>query len=406
MKKRLIALLLVLALLLPAGMALAATKYYRVNTTSLKVRFLPSESAEVLGSYRKDYALTVSSTKDGWSYVTFSNGFQGYVQSSYIKKCSSYSAWITGDDTPMRTGPDGSFTTTAKLAKGRKVTVLTHGSKYDYISAGDLGTGYVMNGFLSKKKVAASGKASESTAATGGGYDAWVFNAGYRTVNLRTAASTNAPVIARYPSGTKVQVISHGKTWDKVTVDGNTGYMMTSFLSTSEPAPTPTPNPGSADPGQGGSGYTAYVVNDNKGTVNVRKGNSTNYRVEFKVRYGDEVTVLQHGSSWDKIEFNGKKGYIQNKYLQTSKPSDIPAVTEAPVQPVTPAENFPYTGTIWADNGKDVNVRNKPYDWAGLKVGIVSLPVGTTVTVKNKTNGFYEIEYNGITGYVKSKFVK
>ena len=52
MKKRLIALLLVLALLLPAGIALAATKYYRVNTTSLKVRFLPSESAEVLGSYR------------------------------------------------------------------------------------------------------------------------------------------------------------------------------------------------------------------------------------------------------------------------------------------------------------------------------------------------------------------
>ena len=80
MKKRLIALLLVLALLIPAGIASAAT-WYRVNTSSLKVRFLPDDSAKVLGSYRKDYACTVSSTKNGWSYVTFSNGTEGYVQS-------------------------------------------------------------------------------------------------------------------------------------------------------------------------------------------------------------------------------------------------------------------------------------------------------------------------------------
>ena len=89
MKKRLIALLLVLALLIPVGVASAAT-WYRVNTSSLKVRYLPDDSANVLGSYRKDYACTVSSTKDGWSYVTFSNGTEGYVLAKYITKASSY----------------------------------------------------------------------------------------------------------------------------------------------------------------------------------------------------------------------------------------------------------------------------------------------------------------------------
>ena len=208
MKKRLIALLLVLALLIPAGIASAAT-WYRVNTSSLKVRFLPDDSAKVLGSYRKDYAATVSSTKNGWSYVTFSNGTEGYVQSKYISKASSYKAWVTKDDTSLRKGPDGNFDAIASLAKGTKVSVLSHGSKYDYVSAGDLGSGYIMNGLLSKKQVKASGNQSTSTAATGGNYNAYVFNAGYRTVNLRQSPSTSAPVIAEYPSGTQVYVVYH-----------------------------------------------------------------------------------------------------------------------------------------------------------------------------------------------------
>ena len=103
MKKRLIALLLVLVMLVPAGIASAAT-WYRVNTSSLKVRFLPSENSKILGSYRKDYAATIKSTKDGWSYVIFSNGFEGYVQTKYLSKGSSYSAWVAYDNTSLRKG--------------------------------------------------------------------------------------------------------------------------------------------------------------------------------------------------------------------------------------------------------------------------------------------------------------
>ena len=130
----------------------------------------------------------------------------------------------------MRTGPSGDFIAVAKLARGRKVSVLSWGSKYSYVSAGDLGTGYVVNDLLSKKKVAASGNASETTAVTGGNYDAWVLNAGYRKVNLRSQPNSKAPIMASYPTGTKVRVLAHSATWDKIQVDGNTGYMMTKFL--------------------------------------------------------------------------------------------------------------------------------------------------------------------------------
>ena len=64
MKKRLIALLLVVILLVPAGMASAAG-WYRVNTSSVKVHYMAGENSKVLGSYRRDYACKILSSSNG-----------------------------------------------------------------------------------------------------------------------------------------------------------------------------------------------------------------------------------------------------------------------------------------------------------------------------------------------------
>jgi uncharacterized protein YgiM (DUF1202 family) len=398
MKKRLFALLLVLVLLIPAGIASAAT-WYRVNTTSLKVRFMPSENAEVLGSYRKDYALTIKSTKDGWSLVTFSNGFQGYVQTKYLTKGSSYSAWIYSDDTALRKGPDGSFAAKANLARGLKVKVLTHGASYDFVDAGSLGTGYVRNSLLSKKKIAASGSASTSNEVTGADYDAWVMGTG--KVNLRQSANSNAAVIASYAPGTKIHVISHGPTWDRVTVDGNTGWMMTKFISTREPAPTPTPAP-TADPGK--KGYTAYVVSANKKAVHVRKGPSKNYSVQFSVDYGTPVLVLDHGKTYDKIKVNGRTGYMQNSFLQLAKPSDAGnIVTQDPN--ITPAPTPKFEAYYTTVKVNDLNFHKQKGDWASNVDGVGRLQLGNVVKVLSNDGSWAKVEYNGKTGWVHSEFL-
>ena len=400
MKKRLIALLLVLTMLLPAAVASAAT-WYRVNTTSLKVRYLPDDNAKVLGSYRRDYAATVSSTKDGWSYVTFSNGVEGYVQSKYITKASSYKAWVTRDDTALRKGPDGNFSAIANLARGTKVTVLTHGSKYDYVSAGDLGSGYIMNGLLSKKKVAASGKASTTTNVTGGDYTAYVFNSNNGKVNLRQSASTKSPVIAQYPTGTQVYVVYHSVEWDKIQVDGKEGWMMTRFLSTAVPAPTPVVNPD--EPVPDGT-YTAYVVSGNKKQVHVRKGNSKGYTVLFNVPYGAPVTVLKHDTKWDYIQYNGKKGYMDNSFLQLAKPTDAPAIEtlDPSVSPTPKPEFQPYTTTV---NVNDLNFHKQKGDWSSNVDGVGRLQLGDTVEVLAISGEWAKVKYNGFTGWVHKKFL-
>lgn len=403
MKKRLIALLLVVALLIPAAVASAAT-WYRVNTTSLRVRFLPDTSAKEIGSYRKDYACTVSkTTKDGWSYVTFSNGTEGYVQSKYITKASSYKAWIYKDDTSLRKGPDGSFQAIASLAQGTKVTVLSHGSKYDYVSAGDLGQGYVVNSLLSKKKIAPSGNESTGTA-SGGNYEAWVFNAADRKVNLRKNPNTNAAVIAQYPSGTQVHVVSHGETWDKVQVGGNEGWMMNRFLSTSVPAPTPVVDPSVTPVPDGGNSYTAYVVSANKKGVHVRKGNSKGYSVQFDVPYGAPVTVLKHDTKWDYIQYNGQKGYMDNSFLRLAAPGDAPAIEtlDPSITPAPKQEFQPYTTTV---NINDLNFHKQKGDWSSNVDGVGRLQQGDTVEVLAVSGDWAKVKYNGFTGWVHKKYL-
>ena len=399
MKKRLIALLLVLILLVPAGIASAAS-YRRVNTTNLVVRMQPSTSAKTLATYSKDSVCTLSKTENGWSYVTFVSGTTGWVQAKYLSKVSSYTAWVAYDNTQLRPRAAGSGSL-ATLAKGTKVSVISHGSNYDYVKAGDFGYGYIINSRLSKKQVKASGSESKSNVASGGNYDAWVLIAGDRTVNLYSSASTSSAKIASYGAGTKVYVNSHGSKFDNVTVDGNTGWMLTAYLNRSEPAPTTVPGGGGSS---GDTSYTAYTVSANKKAVHVRKGAGKGYSVSFDVPYGAPVKVLKHNSKWDYIQYNGKKGYIDNSFLQLSKPKDAgEIVTQDPNAVVTPKPAFsPYSATV---NINDLNFHKQKGDWSSNVDGVGRLQAGYVVTVLAESGDWAKVKYNGYEGWVYLKYL-
>ena len=401
MKKRVVALVLVLLMLVPV-IASAAT-YYRVNTSSLVVRMLPEDNAEKLASYSLDTALKFTKKIDSkWSYVEFVGGKEGYVQTKYISKVKSYSAWVTNDDTPIRAGVAYNSTEVGRLARGAKVTVLTHGKKYDYVKS-SIGSGYVMNGWLSKKKVKASGKASVPAVNPSTNYTAYISN-GTRVVNLRAEPSTKSAIIMYYPTGTQVTVQYHANSsWDYVQIGSNQGYMMSRFLTTAKPAPTEVPAAPTPEPGA----YTAYVTSDNGKGVNVRKGPGTGHTVLFQAPYGSEIKVLKHDKKWDKIEQNGKVGYMQNKFITLSLPTGY--TTPAPGAEFTPkptATPFTaYTATVTCPEGEKVNVRAKPYKSSAVK----RLDPGTTVLVVGvyaKDKAWVKVSIDGKEYYMKKEFLK
>ena len=312
MKKRFVAFLLVLVLLVPCAVASAAT-WYRLKS-SVKLRYLPDYNSEVLDVYRTDWALTINKTVDkNWASITFSNGRVGYIERSKYVHVNSYSAWVTKNDISLRHGPDYSFATIGTLNQGDKVTVLTHGSNYDYVKTSSGNYGYVANNVLSKKKVNPPKASSEKKS---GSYTAWVVSRG-GTVGLRSSASGSDNVVfAKYSPGTKLTVLEYGSQFCYVTVvgDGNTGYMRTKYISKNEPAPiveeskpvTPTFSP-----------YTTTTCSSGGNSPRLYQGEGLGWS-SVKLAEGTTVNVVAKGTDpyWVKVELDdGRKGYMPLKFL-------------------------------------------------------------------------------------------
>ena len=107
-----------------------------------------------------------------------------------------------------------------------------------------------------------------------------------------------------------------------------------------------------------------------------------------KCKAGTVVMVLEYGSKWCKISDNGDVGYVQTSCL---KGYDAETVG---------------TGLL-SYNGKTtgsttINVRNAP---SGDSAKVAEWETGTEVEVFGLEKGWYEIEYNGIHGFVMEKFL-
>lgn len=199
---------------------------YRVNTSWLKAHSKPSYSAKVVDSYRRDFAVSILRTyKGGWARVRFlPSGKTAYVQSRYLSRSESYTAYVSKENTVVHTGPAISFKSLGKLRKGAQVKVLSHGSAFDYVSTSK-GRGYIRNTHLASSKPAAG------TGAKSGSKAAHIRNPRNRTVNLRTGPGKKYKVIAEYRPGTKVTLLQRGSAWCKVRVHGRTGYIMRKYIA-------------------------------------------------------------------------------------------------------------------------------------------------------------------------------
>ena len=123
-------------------------------------------------------------------------------------------------------------------------------------------------------------------------------------LNLRETASLTAKVLGQYPTGTLVEIVESGSEWHKVSVGGQQGYMMAKFLKV-------TDETGAVKP------YTATLINVNGGKiVNFRTGPSLNSKIIRTVPVGTQVTVLEHGTDWCKVDVDGETGYISTWFMK------------------------------------------------------------------------------------------
>ena len=173
---------------------------------------------------------------------------------------------------------------------GTWITVLEPGDTWSKVTVNGK-TGYMMSQYLSS---------AENTAVM------YVQTNTGIGLNLRKGPSEKSEIITSYKPGTAVQVLKKGNGWYYVCVSGQKGYMSSRFLVAQKASYT---KPVTA--------FTATLKNINGGKiVNFRLYPGMNTKIIRTVPVGTQVTVLEMGENWSKVEINGEQGYVSTYFLK------------------------------------------------------------------------------------------
>jgi uncharacterized protein YgiM (DUF1202 family) len=191
-------------------------------------------------------------------------------------------------------------------------------------------------------------------------------------LRLRAAPSFDATILNSYNTGTVVEILGTSGDWYNVKAPDNTaGYMYSTYVSLG-----------------GSGGTTAYVTSANGYGVRLRTGPSKGYRVLAVYAVGTEVTVLQTGVIWSRIQIGSTVGYMMSEFL-TASPS-----------PTTPPSGD--MATVWSSNGLGVRLRSGP----GTGYSIIGLySVGTRVAVQTRGTDWDYILVGSRLGYMMNDFL-
>ncbi|MBQ8161260.1 MAG: SH3 domain-containing protein [Clostridia bacterium] len=220
------------------------------------------------------------------------------------------------------------------------------------------------------------GASADSTAYVVGGW-----------LRLRALPSFDAETIASYYTGTRVTVYSTTGAWSYVQgPDGQNGYMYSAYLSSQAPAS-----------GSGTStSITGYVTSGNGGNVALRSGAGKAYTAIAYYAVGTKLTILELGTTWDRVKIGSTTGYMMAKYVTTTPPASQPVVTNPP------SSSTSYTAYVTSQNGKGVNLRTgagKGYASIGL------YQVGTPVTVLQKGSIWDYVQIGQTKGYMMAAYL-
>ena len=274
----------------------------------------------------------------------------------------------------LRSAPSFSGAIKSSYPTGTVVTITGQNGSWYAVKTPDGLTGYMLGSYL---KVTGSSTPSGSVA--------WVTSTNGLNVRLRTGPGTGYSILASYAPGTQCTILQAGNNWCRIQIGNYTGYMMSRYLTNTDPGTVPTPEPAPI-PG----GYTVWVTSRNGKGVNLRSGPSKSYAAIGFYSVGTAATMISTGATWSYIQVGNRTGYMMSQFLTSVAPAPSPA-------PVPVGGAYVISG-----NGKNVNLRTGPSK--GYKV-IRSYAVGTPLTVITRGSEWYFVHIGGVYGYMMQSFI-
>ena len=219
------------------------------------------------------------------------------------------------------------------------------------------------------------------------------------STNIRSTAGLSGKILGTFPKGATADLLAsatdgRGMTWYKITYKNVTGWVSSMYTSL---------NGGSSFNQGTGTLWTT-------GRVNMRSSASLSGSIICTIPKGESVKKL--GSSktdgrnviWYKVSWGSKTGWVSSAYLSAkSNGSSIGGVNG---NTSTGSKSSSSYTKVVGSGGKS-NIRST-YNLNGNVVG--TLPKGATAKYLGSTKydnrdiAWYKISYDGVTGWVSSKY--
>lgn len=236
------------------------------------------------------------------------------------------------------------------------------------------------------------------------------------TLRLREEPSTTSSIVALLSIGDVYEVLGEEGDWYKIQAGDEVGYVSKDFVelegevseggqenepTEEQPTENETSNPTTTEP-------TEETTSTNR-TIN----KETNLRslplfsaVSIEtLRENDEVTVITQKNHWAYVQTETQSGWMLVSCLGDSVPEDN---TTNPEETTTPTTNTDTTTTTQQErrvgyiNSENVNFRQSNSTSSSI---IQRLAINTEVGILSETDTWYQVEINGVTGYVSKDYV-
>lgn len=207
----------------------------------------------------------------------------------------------------VRSGAGSSFGVIGSLKSGQSVQIvgtvgnwykIKFNSTYGYVSSDYIKSENALSPSLGQ------GSGNSSTVSSKVGYVK--LNSASSVLNLRN--SPNGSVIGVLSNSTKLDIIGTSSGWYKVSVNGKTGYVSSSYVATSQPD-TASISSSSAEK----SGTVA--LKNTSSSLNLRLSPWTG-RVIASLSNGTKVTILGTSGLWYKVSVGSTTGYVHSDYIK------------------------------------------------------------------------------------------
>ena len=206
-----------------------------------------------------------------------------------------------------------------------------------------------------------------------------------RASSGKSSKASSAPAVSRYSimqrenkeNEVRVEVLALGSASSRIKASGATTEVATDDLLLD---------------GVAVGDRLAWIYAPRQGYCSLRSKASDNGKVLKKCKAGYIVVVLEKGQEYTKIDYQGTDGYVLNgclKYIdKTQQPTGTGTIIYSKKKP-----NVKTT----------INIRNNA---DGKSKKVAEWKTGTEVPVYSHPDGWYEVEYDGVRGYIMEKYLQ